>query len=111
MRKLFCNLLLMLMFLVFASTAFADLSGQLGELVGYTIIGSETIKGWVDQNGQFKSSFEGCDYGRVIVFSDNKTLTCRAYNYQYAYQPQAVILVNGLQFAMVVEDTVYPMDR
>lgn len=101
------NLLFGLFF--FCMPAFADLADKLERLVGYTILGSKTIEGWYDDDGKKGDSFEGCDFGRTIVFSDNRILRCSTYSYQYSYRPSAVIISNGKQIKMIVEDEVYDM--
>jgi hypothetical protein len=91
--------------------AHADLSYQLEQLIGYTIVDVKTVEGWYDEDGEKGDSFEGCDYGRVIVFSDDRILECSTYHYHYAYRPRAVILSNGSSFKMIVDDHVYDMRR
>lgn len=91
--------------------AHADLSYQLEQLIGYTIVDVKTVEGWYDEDGEKGDSFEGCDYGRVIVFSDDRILECSTYHYRYAYRPRAVILSNGSSFKMIVDDHVYDMRR
>lgn len=96
--------------LIASQSASADLADQLGRLVGYTIIDSLTIEKWYDpKKSTSKDAFEGCDYGRVIVFSNSKALTCSSYGYQYSYRPTAVILSNGSSFKMIVEREIYDM--
>jgi len=94
-----------------AMPAFAGVADTLEDLVGYTIVASKTIDGWQDAGGKKGDSFEGCEYGRTIIFADNKILHCAIYNYQYSYRPTAVILSNGSQFKMIVDDEVYDMQR
>ncbi len=77
---------------LYSANAFSDLADELEHLVGYVIIDSKTIKGWYDDDESEKNTFKGCRYGRVIVFTDSKVLTCAEYGYQYAYRPTAVIL-------------------
>lgn len=97
----------------------AGLTDELDDLVGYTIIASKTIDSWHDDDEKDDSSFNGCSHGRVIVFTDNTTLTCAEYGYQYAYRPTAVILAKQVtfqgksfyDFKMIVEDEVYDMRR
>jgi hypothetical protein len=82
------------------------------QYVGYTIVAVVTITGWRDKDGTGEDgAFKGCNYGRIIVFEGNKALTCAGYGYQYAYRPDAVILVNGGNFKMLVEGEVYDMQR
>jgi len=98
-------------FLFLSTPTFAVWDFELMNLVGYTIIGNKKITGWYDNNGKRGDSFEGCDYNRVIVFDNNKVLTCRGYRYHYAYRPTAIILSNGYSFKMIVGDDVYDMSR
>lgn len=102
---------LALTLLFVTNSAFADITYQLGKFVGYTIIASKTIAGYQDGNGQKGDSFEGCNFDRVIIFDDNKILTCAGYGYQYAYRPTAIILSNGSSFKMIVGNDVYDMRR
>ena len=99
---------------LFSSTAHADLTDELDDLIGYTIVDSKTIASWHDDDEKEEGAFKGCKHGRVIVFTDNKTLTCAEYGYQYAYRPTAIILAkevsyNGksfFDFKMIVRDEV-----
>lgn len=77
--------------------------------VGYTILAVLQIVGYRDANGKGGDSFEGCEFGRVIVFEGNKALTCTGYSYSYAYRPTAVILVRGSDFKMLVDGNAYDM--
>lgn len=95
-----------------SASASADLADKMEKLVGYTIVASMTIKSWYNESkNEAEENFKGCDYGRVIVFTNNKILKCTSYNYQYAYRPTAVILSDGSQFKMIVEDEIYEMQR
>ncbi len=105
------NQLLLLALLTSTTSAFADITSQLGRLVGYTIIASKTVVGFQDKSGKKADSFEGCEYDRVIIFDDNKILTCAEYGYQYAYRPTAIVLSNGSSFKMIVGNDVYDMRR
>lgn len=96
---------------ILSAPALAQSDYALSNLQGYTVIGRKTIAGWYDDNGAKGDSFEGCDFGRVIVFDDNRILNCREYHYQYAYRPTAIILYNGASFKMIVDNTVYDMQR
>lgn len=101
----------------------ADLADKLSKLVGYIIIDSKTIKAWYDDDDgdgeKAEGSFKGCKNGRVIVFEDNKVLTCAQYGYQYSYRPTAIILAKSMayqnttvyEYKMVVEDEIYDMRR
>jgi hypothetical protein len=78
-------------------------------LIGYTIVASKTIAGYMDRDGRTGTDFQGCNYGRVIVFSDNTVLTCSEYNYEYSYQPTAILLVKGSSIKMIVESNIFDM--
>jgi hypothetical protein len=114
----------MLSLLGSVGVAAADCEDVLENLVSYTIIASKTIDGWRDKSGADDedgdhTSFEGCDYDRVIKFTDGTTLRCAEYGYMYAYRPTAVIFAKKIEspgrsltvFKMLVEDTVYDMRR
>lgn len=98
-------------FLLFASQIAADTADDLGNLVGYTIVGAFTVTGWQDTNGKKGDSFEGCEFDRVIIFDDSKTLRCATYSYSYSYRPKAVVLSNGTSFKMIVGSNSYDMRR
>jgi hypothetical protein len=52
------------------------------ELVGYTIIDIKTVNG----------EFEGCDFDKKVIFTDNTYVTCMGYGHTYSYMPEAIIL-------------------
>ncbi|KJV44346.1 hypothetical protein CAP42_09610 [Acinetobacter indicus] len=108
-----------ILFLLASFNASADLADELEDLVGYTIVDSKTIKGWYDDEESEEGAFKGCKHGRTVVFTDNTTLTCSEYGYQYAYRPTAIILAKEItyqgqtlyDFKIIVEDEVYDMRR
>lgn len=111
-EKLHMNKIFIALALFFVSNpVLANLTNTLGDLIGYTIVASKTIVGWRDENNQTGDSFEGCDYGRIILFEDDKILTCAQYGYEYAYRPEAIILFNGSNFKMIVGNSIYDMLR
>ncbi len=85
------------------------------DYVGYTIIAVKTVDSFRDKGGEAKDGFEGCDYDRVIVFTDGTAVRCRGYGYKYAYRPKAVILGQQVNFQghavtmlkMIVQGTAY----
>jgi len=103
---------------LYVPLAKADLADKLSKLTGYIIVDTKTVTARYD-DGKRTEGFEGCQFGRVIVFQDNKTLTCAQYGYQYAYRPDAVILAKPMTFQsattydykMIVGDEVYDMRR
>jgi len=91
--------------------ASADLADELESYVGYSIVAVKTIASYVDEKKGKKDDFEGCDYGRKIIFSDGTYLACSSYGHQYAYRPKALILSNGSGFVMLVDSNSYNMQR
>ncbi|WP_172201092.1 hypothetical protein [Campylobacter sp. RM16188] len=71
------------------------------ELIGYTIVDVKTVA----------DDFEGCDYDKKIIFTDDTYVTCNSYGYSYSYRPKAVIFAtqyNGhTLFKMYVNGNVY----
>lgn len=104
------NILLFLVFSFFIpSSVKADLVWELDRLVGYTIVEKKTIKGYLDKDKKIKEEFNGCEYDRIIVFTDNTVLKCRSYSYSYSYRPDAIILSSGYSIKMVVGNDIYDM--
>jgi hypothetical protein len=111
------RLLLVAALLAPAITTARDVADELENYVGYTIVGAKTIAGYVNSDGKRKDDFEGCEYGRTIIFDDGTGLKCSSYGYQYAYRPKAIILakslsINGTNFetvVMIVESDKYDM--
>jgi hypothetical protein len=96
----------------FGAPALADTADTLADYIGYTIAAKKTIVGWVDEGREKKGeAFEGCQYGRVIIFDDRTYLKCAEYGYQYAYRPEAVLLVRSGRIVMIVEDDAYDMTQ
>jgi hypothetical protein len=93
--------------LLMATTADADCSSELTNLEGYTIVAATQVDG----------EFEGCDFDKVIRFTDGKRLRCSSYSYAYAYMPDAIIFgkrstVPGKSFLSIkvlIEDEVFDM--
>ncbi len=102
---------LILLLFFWVSESYAGMTDELSQFVGYTIVASKTIAGYQDKEGKKKDDFEGCDYGRTIIFDDDKIIHCSSYGYQYAYRPTAIILSNGSTFKMIVEDDIYDVQR
>jgi hypothetical protein len=76
---------------------------------GYTILGIKTIDSYVDKDGTGKKQFDGCTFDRSIVFDDGTYAVCSEYGYQYAYRPDALLLVKNQQLVMLVDGTAYSM--
>ena len=80
---------------------------DLSSYVGYTIVHSGTVTGYIDDNGQEQSSFEGCDYGRILIIDYSYQVTCSSYGYSYAYHPDIVILKGSYGAVAIIDDDVY----
>jgi hypothetical protein len=97
--------LLVLMSLVISTGHASDI----GDFVGYTVAAKKTIAGYHDDDGTEESSFKGCKYSRKIIFTDQTFLTCTSYGYQYAYRPDAILLLRNGSWIMLVENERYEM--
>jgi hypothetical protein len=84
---------------------------DLGRYVWYTIAGKKTIAGFQDEDGKHDTSFEGCNYGRKILFDDQTYLTCTSCGYSYAYRPEAILLVRSGTWVMLVGENSYQMSN
>jgi hypothetical protein len=51
---------------------------DIADMVGWTLIARKTIVGRIDK-GERKDDFQGCDWGRIIVFDDNTGVRCTGY--------------------------------
>lgn len=89
------------MFISITSAAYANLADNLESYVGYKIIAKKTVIG----------EFEGCDFDKKIIFDDRTVLKCATYGYQYSYRPTAIILFNGSNIKMIIDDEAYDMSR
>ena len=77
---------------------------DISDYVGYQIIYSGTVTGYIDDNGIQKSSFEGCEHGRVLIVVYDKQVVCAEYNYAYAYNPDIVVLANEYRRVACIDD-------
>jgi hypothetical protein len=78
--------------------ACADAAIVLGKFVGYSIVASKTVEAFIDKGKQKQDGFEGCEYDRIIVFTDGTGVVCRTYSYTYSYRPDAVLLAKQLSY-------------
>lgn len=81
----------------------AAIALDLSELVGYTLIAEKTVVGRID-DGKYEDGYEGCDYGRVLVFEDETGVECSEYNYDYAYRPEAYIFRRVASYKVVIDE-------
>jgi hypothetical protein len=78
-------------------------------LIGFKVVDVKTIVGYQDEDGSSGEDFKGCQYNRIILFEDNKILTCIAYSYTYSYRPDAVLFTNGSSWKMLVDGEIFDM--
>jgi hypothetical protein len=91
------------------SSVFADRCVRsLSKLQEYTVLSVTTVDG----------EFLGCDFNKIIRFSDGKTLRCSSYSYMYSFMPDAVIFAKqatyqGKSFATIkvlIEGEIFDME-
>ena len=116
MMRLFSLIIVCGMHLV-GQPVFAGLSGELENLVGYTVLAAKTIDGYIDEDGEKSDGFEGCDFDRKIFFDDGTYVTCSGYGYSYSYRPTAILFGKQgafegrsyIDLKMVVDDDIYDL--
>ncbi|MDX0345434.1 hypothetical protein GOC65_24055 [Sinorhizobium meliloti] len=84
---------------------------DISDYVGWTIIYSGTVTGYIDENGQVQDQFNGCTHNRVLIVDNDKAVTCNEYSYSYAYRPDIVILSNGPSLKACIDDEMYDVRR
>ena len=90
--------------------AHADLASRLSRYIGYKIIDVKTIVKYIDRDdNETGNAFKGCNFGRIIIFSDNTSLRCMSFDFTYEYRPEAIILSDGVGYIMIVGEDVYEM--
>ena len=81
---------------------------DLDDLVGYTLVAKKTVSGYIDKDEQdLDSDFEGCDFDRIIVFSDDTAVVCQSYSYSYSFMPKAYLFANKSSWKMCVNGNIY----
>ena len=116
--KIIIPLLVTIVFFLSYSNVYADCADELDDVIGYVVLDVKTIEGYIDED-ETDDSFEGCNHGRIIYFTDGTKLTCSEYGYQYAYRPDVVIFAKPISykgrefhsFKMLVEDELYDMRK
>lgn len=83
------------------TVAYADC--DLSEVVGWTLLAEKTVDGFIEP-GKRDDSYEGCDFDRIITFTDGTGLRCTGYHYTYAYRPEAYIFADGPLLKACIED-------
>lgn len=96
---------------VFAVPAQAGCEVDVSNYVGWQIIYSGTVTGYINEDGQKEDEFEGCEHGRTLIVDYTKKVTCAEYNYAYAYRPDIVVLSNGRSLEACIDDEMYDVQR
>ena len=94
-----------------AETSLQACDVDISDYVGWTIIYSGTVTGYVNDNGEKVDGFEGCDHGRALIVDYSSTVECAEYSYSYAYRPEIVVLQNGTRMAACIDDDMYSIRR
>ena len=79
--------------------------------VGYQIIHSGTVTGYIDDDGSQQDDFEGCDWGRKLIIDHSLSVTCATYSYSYSYYPDIVILSSGNSMVACIDNEMYDVQR
>lgn len=96
---------------VLTSPAWSGCEVDVSDYVGWQIIHSGTVTGYIDDNGVEQDSFEGCEWGRRLIIDYSLAVTCATYNYTYSYHPDIVVLSNGSSLAACIEDEMYDVQQ
>lgn len=94
--KFSCPIVFALVTVLFASVVEAGCN--FSSAVGWTIVYSGTVTGYINEDGEEESSFNGCEYDRVLLVDYSKSVTCRSYGYAYAYHPDILVLRRQYKF-------------
>ena len=70
--------------------------------IGSQLLARKTITAWIEQ-GREQDGYQGCTFGRVLVFEDRTGVACAGYHYQYAYRPQAEIWAAGGRWLLCID--------
>ncbi|MCF0253636.1 MAG: hypothetical protein HUK26_04805 [Duodenibacillus sp.] len=80
----------------------------LAQYVGYTIVYSGMVTGFVERDGKRATNYEGCAFGRKIILNHTLTVACKGYSNDnaYSYYPPAVLLASEESRLLVVGNQV-----
>ena len=70
---------------------------DLGPVVGYTLVFAKTIEAFIE-GGRKQRGYQGCQPGRVLVFTDNTGVRCKG------TAIQAIAVPKGYLFAKTTTD-------
>ncbi len=107
-RLVGCVLGILVSGIISAAPASADrCASALRRLEGCTILSVTSLDG----------EFNGCDFDRVIRFTDGSVHRCSTYSYTYSYRPDAIIFGKRISYQgssyttikVLIESEVYDM--
>ena len=78
--------------LLLAPVAAQAATCDLDEVLGYRLVASKVVEGWLE-NGREVMGFEGCQPGRVLVFTDHTGVRCKDSMVRHVPVPKAFIFV------------------
>ena len=84
---------------------------DISRFVGWQIIYSGTVTGYINKKGQRVDDFEGCEYDRVLIVDYSRSVTCAEYSYSYSYMPDIVIMSSGNGLKACIDDEIYDIRR
>ena len=83
---------------------------DLDRVMGYQVAGARTIQGYVE-NGKSVYGFEGCEPGRVLVFTDRTGLRCKGSGLAHLDLPKAWIFARSKDdLKLCVGDDLYDVE-
>ncbi len=93
--------------LFFATSVEAGCEIDVSDYVGWGIIYSGTVTGYINDSGEEENDFEGCDWDRILILDYTKQVTCAEYSYSYAYRPDIVLISNGNRLKACINNTMF----
>ena len=94
-----------------ANYAIAGCDVDISDYVGWEIIYSGTVTGYINESGEEEGDFEGCEFGRQLIVDYTNTVTCAEYSYSYAYHPDIVILSRSGSLKACIDNEMYDIRR
>jgi hypothetical protein len=104
--------LLLTIVALLAGVAAARAAGcDLDQVIGYQVVKSWTIQGHLE-NGRPVYGFEGCEPGRVLVFTDRTGLRCKGSGLAHLELPKAWLFARSLDdLKLCVGDDLYDVEK
>ena len=81
---------------------------DLDQVIGYQLVFSGTIEGYVDNAGQRHDGFKGCEPGRIVVFTNRTGLRCKGEGRQDLVLPKGYVFGRShFDLKLCVDDAMY----